>query len=513
MTIARRSSPPPCSAVPWRTSSWLRCSIASRRDVLAALDRAAAARVVERVAGVGSWAFVHDLFRQAALDGVAAAELAGLHRRAAVVRAEADAEPAVVARHLFAAADGPDLDAADWSVRAGQRAIAAMAWEEAVAALRASAGRGATHRRARPRLRAEALLGLGGARLLAGDAPGAAGRVREPRPASGATRLGRADRPRRARLLRRSRRLRGAPVRPAPDRPAGGGRHCARDGRAEPGLRATVLARLSVALSLTAPTARRLDLAEQAVALARSRRRRRASSPAPLPRTATPSPRPTTTSPPGRRRARSWRSARRDGRRSPRAARAAPAVRRPPRAGRRRRRRRGGGRVRAPRRHRRQPAVLLVRRRCGGGSRHWPTVTWTDASPRLDEVDALGKAAGSTNAAMLAVVLRLELLVAHRRLRRRRRQPRAAGGRRTPSSSCTLSSVGAYALAYTLAGRAAEARAMLDRAHAVGLDNLPFDAEWLAAIGDAARRHHGARPPDARRACRAGVAVRAPLRV
>ncbi len=35
--------------------------------VAAALDRAAALRVVERAAGTSTWTFVHDLFRQAAL--------------------------------------------------------------------------------------------------------------------------------------------------------------------------------------------------------------------------------------------------------------------------------------------------------------------------------------------------------------------------------------------------------------------------------------------------------------
>ena len=98
--------------------------------VTAGLERAASRRAVERAAGAGTWSFVHELFRYAALADAAAAEVADLHRAAAALLEGQDAEPAVVAAHLLAAGDVGD-DAARWSTRAGDRALGAMAWEEA----------------------------------------------------------------------------------------------------------------------------------------------------------------------------------------------------------------------------------------------------------------------------------------------------------------------------------------------------------------------------------------------
>ncbi len=48
-----------------------------------ALARAAGLRIVERAAGTGTWAFVHDLFRRAALEALIRRQVAGLHRAAA----------------------------------------------------------------------------------------------------------------------------------------------------------------------------------------------------------------------------------------------------------------------------------------------------------------------------------------------------------------------------------------------------------------------------------------------
>ncbi|HEV7759597.1 MAG TPA: AAA family ATPase, partial [Acidimicrobiales bacterium] len=116
---------------PFRTVDVEHVVAGSTDEAAPALDRAAALRIVERAPGTGAWAFVHDLFRQATLDGTTPAERVELHRTAAVVMQQADAEPAIVARHLLAAGDG--AAAAAWSVRAGDRALAAMAWEEAAA--------------------------------------------------------------------------------------------------------------------------------------------------------------------------------------------------------------------------------------------------------------------------------------------------------------------------------------------------------------------------------------------
>ena len=236
-------------------------------DVAGALDRAATARVVERTAGVVSWSFVHDLFREATLEPLGDQERRALHERAAAVLAAGDAEPAVVAHHLLAAASGRSTEASRWSVRAGERAIGAFAWEEAAAHFeRALAALGATAHD--DDVRAEALLGLGRARLLVGDAP-AAGRAFEQCAALGAEKQS-------AELLARaalgfSVDVSGFEVRLFDQRQIDLLEEAAAalDGSALVGLRATVLARLSVALSLSAPGRRRLELAESAVELAR----------------------------------------------------------------------------------------------------------------------------------------------------------------------------------------------------------------------------------------------------
>ena len=86
-------------------------------------------------------------------------------------------------------------------------------------------------RRPRPTMttvRAEALLGLGRARLLVGDAPAAGRGFEQCGRARAHEAVGRAPGARRARVQRRPLRVRGAAVRPAPDRPARGSRRGAR---------------------------------------------------------------------------------------------------------------------------------------------------------------------------------------------------------------------------------------------------------------------------------------------
>ena len=237
-------------------------------DVLRALDRAAAARIVERAAGVGAWRFVHDLFRHASLDAMSNVDRARLHQRAAAVLVEADAEPAVIARHLVLASDGPSRDAAQWSLRASDRALAAMAWEEATLHAEqalASAPVGADG----DDVRAPALLALGRSRLLAGDVDGA-GRAFDSaaalaRQLSSPSLLA-------AAALGFSLDLTGFEVRLFHQGQIDLLEAAARELEATElvALRSTVLARLSVALSLTAPSEQRLALATEAVALARA---------------------------------------------------------------------------------------------------------------------------------------------------------------------------------------------------------------------------------------------------
>ena len=235
-------------------------------DVASALDHAATLRVVQRSAGVGSWAFVHELFREATLDPVADAERRDLHRRAAAALVAVHAEPAAIAHHLLAAHRGRSTEAARWSARAGDRALGTFAWEEAAAHYeRALAALGNSIDD--DAVRADALVGLGQARQLVGDAQGA-GRAFE-EAAAVARRTGSTELMVRA-ALGFSADLSGFEVRLFEQRQIDLLEEAAEQlaGSSLDGLRATVLARLSVALSLSAPSHRRLALAETAVALA-----------------------------------------------------------------------------------------------------------------------------------------------------------------------------------------------------------------------------------------------------
>jgi tetratricopeptide (TPR) repeat protein len=233
-----------------------------------ALDRAAVARVVVPGHAPGEWLFVHDLFRVAALDMLSAPAAAALHGRAAEVLIANAAEPSTIAHHLLAAATGPDDDAARWSLSAAEAALNVMAWEaaadHAARALSVLPSAAASDGR-----RGEAWLLLGRARLLSGETDDAV--------AAFTTAAALARSTGSVELLARSALgfsadLGGFEVRLFDQRQIDLLEEAATAlvQANVPALRARVLARLSVALSFAAPTERRLALAEQAVALARS---------------------------------------------------------------------------------------------------------------------------------------------------------------------------------------------------------------------------------------------------
>jgi hypothetical protein len=441
-------------------------------NVDGALDRAAALRIVERAPGVGAWRFVHDLFRTAALDAIASTELAALHARAAdALGGDAGAEPAVVARHVLAAGG----DAAPWFVRAGERALAAMAWEEAAAefehALAVSRGRA----------RVPALLGLGRARVLNGD-PDGAGRAFD-EVASLARDTGETRWLVDA-ALGFSADLSGFEVRLFDQRQIDLLEEAAAalagdDDPASIALRSTVTARLSVALSLAAPTARRLTLAEDAVALARESGDRLALAralAAHCDAIAGPDD-----------------VARREAEASEIIAIAE---------------KEGDGPLELLGRRLRYVARLesgdvaganddagaFERRARAIGN---PLYTWyadlwrgamavvvgdDDTAETLGaRVAAVGRATGSANASMLAVVLDLIIRWA--------RGDNAGAVERMgalttdyPEVAVFLSSVGANARALALAGYEDAARVLVDRTQAIGLDATVRDAEWLPNI-------------------------------
>jgi len=99
--------------------------------VLAALDEAGAAGIVS------SAGFSHDLIREAAAQEVVTAQRLALHARTAqclMDRANADGRVAEIAYHLIESLPVGDAAAAvAWSRRAGDRAMAQLAWEAAAA--------------------------------------------------------------------------------------------------------------------------------------------------------------------------------------------------------------------------------------------------------------------------------------------------------------------------------------------------------------------------------------------
>lgn len=450
-------------------------------DVTAALDRAAGLRIVERAPGTGAWAFAHDLFRQAALDGGGPVEIAKLHRAAAVVLQQVDAEAAVIAGHLLAAGDDGAAESAAWSVRAGDRALASMAWEEAARhherALAALAP-GGDHD-----IRADALAGLGRARLLAGDEQGAALAFEEL--AALARSLGSTELFARA-ALGFSADLCGFEVQLFDQRQIDLLEDAARAlaATAAPALLATVLARLSVALSLTARDARRLELAEAAVALARQ-----AGQPIVLARAL---------------------AAHCDAIAGPahvdrRVAEASEIIAIAEAD--------GDGPLELLGRRLRYVAHLergdivgveadtsaFARRAeaIGNPLYAWCVPLWraqlavvagdADGAERLiDEAEAYGRAAGSTNGPMLAAMLRLAVSW---------QRGDYAGAVHivesldevAPGLAGYVSAVGCFAWAYTMAERTVEATAFLDRAAALGFEAQANDAELLSNMTNIVR--------------------------
>ncbi len=449
-------------------------------QVAAALERAAAARIVERAPGTGTWAFAHDLLRLAALNGAGAVRIAELHRSAAHVLQRADAEAAVIAAHLLAGGD-PGVDAAAWSVRAGDRALAAMAWEEASghhARALAALTREDDHD-----VRADALAGLGRARLLAGDGHGAARAFEEL--AELARRIGSAALLARA-ALGFSADLSGFEVRLFDQRQIDLLEEAARALVAlpEPGLRSTVLARLSVALSLTAPDARRLELAESALALARE-----AGEPIVLARAL--AAHCDAIAGPGH-------VDRREAEASEIIAIAEAGADGPLEL--------LGRRLRYVARLERGNAAgveedtsAFARRAeaIGNPLYCWYVPLWRaqlavvagdvdGAEGLIDQAEVLSRAAGSTNGPMLATVLRIAVLW------QRGDYVGAVASAESfdevsPALAGYVSGIGSFAWAYAQAGRTVEARALLDRARAIGIAEQVLDAEWLANMNNLAR--------------------------
>jgi tetratricopeptide (TPR) repeat protein len=131
--------------------------------------------ITARTAALGVYAFSHGLIRETLYDDLGPQRRGRLHRDVGLVLEElyaADPEPRVaeLAHHFFVAATAGELDKAiDYSVRAGQRAMKLVAYEEAADHFeRALQAFGLRERVDAPR-RLDLLLALGTARSRAGD--------------------------------------------------------------------------------------------------------------------------------------------------------------------------------------------------------------------------------------------------------------------------------------------------------------------------------------------------------
>ena len=135
--------------------------------------------IVERPATIGAYGFSHGLIRETLYDDVGPQRRGLLHRdvgRALEELYAADPEPHVseLAHHFFVAATAGELvKAIDYSVRAGERAMSLVAYEEASEHFeRALQAYGLQERADVPR-RCDLLLALGTAQSRAGSARGA----------------------------------------------------------------------------------------------------------------------------------------------------------------------------------------------------------------------------------------------------------------------------------------------------------------------------------------------------
>ena len=107
--------------------------------LLEALEEAAERRIVEEETGaLGRYTFTHALIRETLYASLSGPRRVGLHRRIGAILEQqhaGDTEPPLgeLAYHFVAAAEpGSAAKAVDYSVRAARRALAALAYEEAV---------------------------------------------------------------------------------------------------------------------------------------------------------------------------------------------------------------------------------------------------------------------------------------------------------------------------------------------------------------------------------------------
>ncbi|MGH2716504.1 MAG: ATP-binding protein, partial [Thermoleophilaceae bacterium] len=157
-----------------------RVSGLERDAILELLDEATEARVVSEVPGViGRMRFAHALIRDAAYHGLTRSRRVQLHRKVgealeALYSSDLDPHLAELAHHFFESAAGGDgQKAVAYARRAGARAVALLAYEEAVRLYEMALEALGPDSAATARRRCELLLALADSKGRAGDAPGA----------------------------------------------------------------------------------------------------------------------------------------------------------------------------------------------------------------------------------------------------------------------------------------------------------------------------------------------------
>ena len=149
-----------------------------RDGILELLDEGIEARVVSEVPGaIGRMRFAHALIRDTAYHRLTRSRRVQLHRQVGeafevLYSSDLDAHLAELAHHFFeAAAAGDGQRAVDYARRAGSRAVALLAYEEAVRLYDMAIEALGPDDAATIRLRCELLLSLADAQSRAGDGP------------------------------------------------------------------------------------------------------------------------------------------------------------------------------------------------------------------------------------------------------------------------------------------------------------------------------------------------------
>jgi class 3 adenylate cyclase/tetratricopeptide (TPR) repeat protein len=137
--------------------------------VVALLDHAVTARLVEET-GVDSYRFAHSLVRSSLYETVSASRRARLHRRVGeALEARHPDDLTGLAFHFTQAAAGQITKAVEYTTRAAEQAVAALAHDQAVVLYREALGLVDATKQPDPARRAELLVRLGEAERDSGD--------------------------------------------------------------------------------------------------------------------------------------------------------------------------------------------------------------------------------------------------------------------------------------------------------------------------------------------------------